>query len=233
MTIENTVKVGDFLTALSVSIAIVGLFIASLRDRRLRRKEYADRIRQSAAATAVAVERWTELAVRLYDDIQALITDADMLLVEKQDVITARNFFWRGLVEARATASRRILDEKLDSAYVGLYGYAPDIQGLYTSVMRSLKHADEIAYTHLLEETQREVMNCSDRRKPYTSAELGNRLRSKASDANEELVLAASSIVTAFRSRMLSLINATDGQIFNKTFSEFAAAPNPYVGSQA
>ena len=114
MTIEQSIKVGDFLTAASVFIGVIGLVISSFRDRRLRRKDYADRIRVAAATTAVAIDRWAELASRLYDDIQALIIDTDVLLVQKEDIIETRDLLWRGLVEARAISSRRILDEKLD-----------------------------------------------------------------------------------------------------------------------
>lgn len=226
MTIENKVTVGDFLTALTVFGGIISFFISSFRDRRLKRKEYADRIRNAAAATAVAVERWTELAARLYDDIQALITDTDVLLVKKQNVIIARDFFWRGLVEARATASRRILDEKLDSAYLGLYGYAPDIQQLYTSVMASLKDTDQTTYSKLLSKSQRDIMELVEAEKPFTSAYLGNRLRHTTAELREQLVLAAASIVSDFRSRTLALISATDAQIIQKTYPEFTVTPN-------
>jgi hypothetical protein len=86
-TFDTTVKLGDLLTSLSITIASLTLFTTWLKDRRLRRKEYADRIRKAASETMVALHRWKELAVRLYDDIQPLITDCDMELVQVQDVV--------------------------------------------------------------------------------------------------------------------------------------------------
>jgi hypothetical protein len=225
MMIEQTVKVGDFLTAASVSIAMLGLVIASMRDRRLKRKEYADRIRGAAGATAVAVERWGELALRLYHDIQALITDADILLVEKRHIFATRDFFWRGLVAARATASGRVLDEKLDSAYVGLYGYAPEVQQLYTSVMFALREADDDAYEQLLNETQDAIMSMEGR-EPFTSACLGNPLRDVTGICEGRLSERVDHIVAAFRAEMLQLINASDNQIIKKTFPRMAETAN-------
>jgi hypothetical protein len=231
---------------------------ASYRDRRLRRKEYADRIRVAAATTAVAIDRWAELASRLYDDIQALITETDVLLVKKQDIIEARDFLWRGLVEARAISSRRMLDEKLDSAYVGLYGYAPGVQKLYIFTLTSLKQADDLTYDRLLNETQDEVfslkqadnfearlsketqqqvrdrdINPSRERsrdpsmaeKPFQSAELGNLIRGKVADLRKSFNLAAAESVSVFRNQMVSLITATDSEIFHKTYPQFSEMP--------
>ena len=230
MTIEYKITVGDFLTALTISGAIIGFVLSSIRDRRLRRKEYADRIRQAVADTVGSAERWAELAARLYDDIQALITETDMLLVKKQDVVAARDVFWRGLVEARAISSGRILDEKLDSGYVGLYGYAPNIHALYLTAMTALKKADEAAYDQLMAQTQEDIMQMPDNEKPFQSAALGNRLRHTTHKAKEQLALASTDIVSAFRLPMLELIKANDLEIFHKTYPPFVSVPQHKLG---
>jgi ABC-type nickel/cobalt efflux system permease component RcnA len=77
MIFDQTVKLGDLLTAGSVAIAVATLVTGLYRNERLKQKEYADRIRQAAAATAIAIGRWVELAGSLYTRLQPLITDTD------------------------------------------------------------------------------------------------------------------------------------------------------------
>lgn len=89
------IKVGDLLTAGSVALGTLTLLYALIKDRKLRRREYADRIRRSAAETLSAIERWREIATRHFHDAQPVLTDADVMLVKDQDVIATRDFLWR------------------------------------------------------------------------------------------------------------------------------------------
>lgn len=85
------VKLGDLLTVASVLVGSLSLTYAILKDRSLRRREYADRIRKAAADTLVALDRWFEIASRYFRDAQPLLTEADMQLVATQDVTQARD----------------------------------------------------------------------------------------------------------------------------------------------
>jgi hypothetical protein len=44
-----------------------------IKDRLLRKREYADRIRRAAAETVVALELWRQITLRCYESIQPLI----------------------------------------------------------------------------------------------------------------------------------------------------------------
>src|SRR5688572_28262867 len=94
---DPTVKLTDILTSVSVCVASAALVYAWLKDRRLRRKEYADRVRKAAADTTVALERWRKLARHLFDDVQPYVVDADSQFVKDGDVIKVRDDFWRNL----------------------------------------------------------------------------------------------------------------------------------------
>jgi hypothetical protein len=48
------------------------------------------------------LDRWRKLALQLYDNIEPLITDADTMLVEGEDLVKTRDYLWRGIVECRA-----------------------------------------------------------------------------------------------------------------------------------
>jgi uncharacterized protein (UPF0218 family) len=89
-------KIGDFLTALSVLVALGGFLYLWVKDRRLRRREYADRIRRAAAETVAGLDRWRQLALSLYDTIQPLITDSDVMVLrgsgEPNNITDVRDF---------------------------------------------------------------------------------------------------------------------------------------------
>jgi hypothetical protein len=113
------VKLGDLLTLGSVLLALAGFLYGWVKDHRLRNREYADRIRLAAAQTLAGIERWKEVGLRSFDDVQPLITDADTLLVKEQDPIRTRDSLWRALMALQAETSKRILNERLEGAYSG------------------------------------------------------------------------------------------------------------------
>ena len=215
-------KFGDVLTAVSVLVALCGFLYAWAKDRRLKRREYADRIRRAAAETVVALDRWRQLAVELYDDIQPLLTDADQSAfkyrdLDKKNVIQVRDALWRELFVARAASSKRILDERIESAYLNLYGYEPRVQALYDSATASLKWTSEEAFSDLLYKTQANVLELTGATKQLASAELGNALRLTTSVIASALSKTTGLIVDTFRREMLRLIDATDAEIVNKS----------------
>jgi hypothetical protein len=89
------VSVGDLLTAVAVLVSAIGILTELRKDRLLRRKELSDRVRRSTGIIITKADRWKQLSLRFFDELQPIITDADVLLVKEQDVVTARDFFWR------------------------------------------------------------------------------------------------------------------------------------------
>jgi hypothetical protein len=214
--VNSTISVGDLVTAISVVIAGVGLLLTWRKDRLLRQREYSDRIRRAAAETAATLDRWQQLALQLYDDIQPLITDTDMMLVESQDLVQTRDHLWRGIMQCRANASERIINERVELSYVNLYGYDPGVQKLFTDVTTKLREADAHWYKQLRDNTQDDVLSLHDAKKPYRSAELGNMLRATCHDMEERLSENLESLISPFRARMIALIQASDGELVTK-----------------
>jgi hypothetical protein len=219
-TLVREVKVGDLLTAGSVLLGTVTLLYALLKDRSLRRREYADRIRRSAADTLAAMERWREIALRHFHDAQPLLTDADLMLVKDQDVVLTRDFLWRALVALEAQSSARVLAEKLEGAYAGLYGYDPSVHQTYASSVARMREAFEAAHLMHLERTQRDVLGMNAESQPYTSAQLGNRLRESTFVVVQDFLVRAEEAVAPLRAQMLALIEASDSAIVYKRLVE-------------
>jgi hypothetical protein len=214
------ITTGDLLTALTILISLIGAFlgllIASYKDRQLRRKEYADKIRRAAGTIIAKLERWKELSLRFYEDIQPLMMDADIELMKKQDVVGTRDYLWRHLVELRATASQRIVDEEIEIAYADLYGYDSRIHTLYVDSVRRLKKVDADIFGRVLERTQSDVLRLEEQPKPFRSAKLGNALRITCTELSAKLEAQLDELVDEFRNQMVKLIEADDKLIVEK-----------------
>ena len=209
---ELTITVGDILTALAVLVSAAGLFVAWTKDRALRRKEYADRIRHAAAITVAKLERREQLSLRFFEDLQPLITDADVELMDSQDIIKVRDSFWRGVVATHAAMTQRILDEQIEIAYAHLYGYDPHIYDLFSAAVEQLRLVNDLMLSEVLQTTQDAILSLESQEK-YTSAMLGNLLRATCSRIKLESYARMRMILDPFRKEVLKVIQAGDADI--------------------
>jgi hypothetical protein len=167
----------DLITAISVFISAMVLVYTWRKDQQLRKKEYADKIRFLAGTIIAKFERWKELSLRFFEDIQPLITETDNYLVNERDLIKTRDFLWIGLTRARIISSQRILDEKIENAYVDLYGYDPRIEALFSKTIEGLKTLDRRSYESLLEKTQMDIIRLGFGKKINNTSIANNRYR--------------------------------------------------------
>lgn len=216
MTINPEISVGNILTIVSLALSVIALIVTINRDQELKRKEYADRIRRSASTTVAKLNRWRDLTVQFFDEIQPLITEADMLLVKDKNVLTARDTFWKGLGEARIKIAQRIIEEQIEIAYVELYGYDPRIQTLFTEVIDRLKIIDLNFFQQALYSTQNEILGLRAQKKPYVSAQLGNQLRNTCYEISSECKRLMDDAIEPFGKEMIALIGSDDKKIVER-----------------
>lgn len=215
--LKSEISIGDILTIASIIISIVALLVSWNKDRQLKKKEYADKIRHTASVIIAKIERWTELSQRFFDDIQPLITDTDVLVSKEKDITSARDFLWRGLVAKHAEFLTRIVDEKIEISYVDLYGYDPKVQTLFSITTQQLKAIDDTIHIAVLNMTQNNVLRLNkDTKSPPISAQLGNELRKTCHALSLESKLLMNEVVKVFRDEMLKIIVANDTDIYNK-----------------
>jgi hypothetical protein len=119
-------------------------------------------------------------------------------------------------VSARAESASRIVNERIESAYLGLYGYEPRVQALYESATASLKLVDNWCYSRLLNSTQKNVLDLKGSSAPLASSQLGNTLRSTVAIIASAMNENTERIVAMFRSEMMRLMTAADSDIFKK-----------------
>ena len=216
LTFKTEVSIGDILTIVSIAITVIALVVSWNKDRELKRREYADKIRRAASLIAAKLERWKELNLRFFEDIQPLITESDTILVKEQNIVSTRDHLWQGFVAARAKSSQRIIDEQIETAYADLYGYEPKIRALYIEVLDRLKLIDQGNYEQLLYLTQADVLKLQVTEKPFFSAQLGNELRNTCRSIAVQFERLMNEVIAPFDREMTQLIEGSDQSIVGK-----------------
>src|SRR5438034_11513938 len=97
--LDETLSIGTLLgvlvTFLGVLATLAGLVYNWRKDQLLKRKDHADKVRRAAALIIARLERWRELSIRFYEDIQPALTDADAILTKDSNIIVTRDFLWK------------------------------------------------------------------------------------------------------------------------------------------
>ncbi len=212
MNLTGEITVGNLLTAASVLISAAALAYSWRNDRQLRRLEYADRIRYAAGLTASVFDRWQTLVQQFFDGVQPLIVEIDELAAQGQDTAAARRALVRGLYEHRAAVRRDVREERIESAYVDLYGYDPNVHALFLATVAQLHRIDDRAFDQLLH-----LAKGSQSAAPATEPESDQRATLGVQCRTLYLAHHTDSlaVIKAFHSQMLRLIQATDHQIIS------------------
>src|SRR6267142_6288301 len=93
----SSFSVAQIFTGTSIVVSISALLYSWRKDRVLRKKEYADRVRHAASFVIAKLEQWRVLSLSFFDEIQPLIVDADAKLLKEGNVTATRGFLWKGL----------------------------------------------------------------------------------------------------------------------------------------
>jgi len=211
--INPEITVGNILTIGTLLISVIALLIAWRKDQKMRQKEYAAPIRRATGVIAVKLERWQEISISFFNEIQPFITDADVSLASKQDVVTVRDKLWRDLVTARSKYTQQILNENIETSYAELHGYDPRIQELYVAAVSRLRAIDQVMFNLVLELTQNDIQISQE---PYQSAKLGNSLRETCVSLMSIGSALMDMVIKPFQKEMEKVIKASDGEIMSR-----------------
>lgn len=152
--LEPTYKLGDLITAFSVLLALAGFLYTWHRDRALRRKEYADRVRSAAATTLAKIDRCESLFLSFSNMLQPLITEADDMIVETQDEVKTRDVFWKQVTNARLTIHSEFNEEEIELAYAPLLPFRQDIYDIFRRALDDAKSVEDKFFWALLNDCQ-------------------------------------------------------------------------------
>ena len=218
MTLIPEISIGDILTIVSILVSVIALLISWQRNRELKRKDVADKIRHGAGMVVVKLQRWRELSIHYFEDIQPLITEVDMEFVKKGSIPEVMNTFWVKLSDLRTKTSQRIIDEQIETAYIDLFGFDPRIQILFNEVVNRLKLIDNSIYTQARYSTQADILTALSQPKKYKSSELGNKLRNTCYMLANECQQLMDGTIEPFSKEMIRLIELSDLQIVKRKF---------------
>jgi hypothetical protein len=202
--------------AIAVLTSILALLVSLRKDRKLRLKEYSDRVRRSAALVVARADRWKHLSLGLFQDIQVAITDADIILMNNRDVRQADDFFWRELFIAQRAIAKKLTDEQIEIAYVDLFGYDAKIHDLFSALVQRLAATDRRVFVALLKRAQNDILGSYNQEGVYVSTELGNRLRVTARESASWCSDLMEAALVEFRNEMIKIVRATDEAIAQK-----------------
>ena len=100
LTIDRTVRFGDILTTFSIIISVAAVLLVGTQDSHirqqdsdLRQREQADKVRNAAAQTLGKLERWEDLSLWMFKDVESLFVETSELLEEDYDPLSTRAFY--------------------------------------------------------------------------------------------------------------------------------------------
>jgi hypothetical protein len=180
-------------------------------------REYAERIRSGAALLVARLERWQQLSLQIFSELQPLITEADMLLTGERKAVKVRDVFWHAASRCHVDLARRKMDEHSETASSDLYGYDPRIQDLLGAAMQHLREIDRDVFSEFLAASEQDILVMAGRERVAASAELGNLLRNTCGSQFEVAQRLSSQVVEQFREEMRKLSAAADRAIVDRT----------------
>jgi hypothetical protein len=213
MSFDETIKIGDLLTSASVLVSVAALVGALWRDRALRRRELADKIRAAAGKTLARLERWQEISLALYTDVQPLFIEVSEDMDRNFEVVAARDKMWKELNRVRLTLLQEIRQEEIETAYVELYTYRPEARDLFRGVMARVKAAEAEAFQDLLMQTQADIMSLEKTAATYHTAQLGNRLRRTAAVVEQKCATSIRDAIVPLQEFLFAIMSQSDNRL--------------------
>lgn len=220
MTINPEITVGNLITSISVLISILTIYLAWLKDRKLKIRTNADLIRSAAANTLRGIERWKEISLSLFYKCDSDFVETSEMVKEKENIKYAelekvRDFLWKRLMSIVADNKNQILKEDLKNAYYNLFPFAPDIRFCYEETLSRMQQAENVMIADFIENhTQNAILNINDNiDNIYCSAILGNQLRSVRNDCVRRYKLSLDNSYKDIREILINIIRETDKKL--------------------
>src|SRR5712691_1128693 len=153
-------RVGELLTSISVLIALLGFLYTWRKDRGLRTKEYADKVRAAAAMTLAKVDRCESLFLSFIHRIRPIFTEMNELLQQTKSPYACRDQFWKQMIAIRLSIYEQFSDEQIELAYAPLFAHQGEIYDLFKNAIEKAKQAEDKFFWDLMGECQMPFWIC-------------------------------------------------------------------------
>jgi hypothetical protein len=214
---QPTIDVGNLLTSFSVVIALAGFLYTWAKDRKLRTKEYADRVRSAAALTLSKIDRCESLFLSFFHLLQPLITEADELIVKDKDEIKCRDLFWKQVTNARLVILTKFSNEEIELAYAPLLPFRNDIYAIFRSAINDALRTEDSFFWPYLDECQKAILGV--KKSEMKSAVLGNILREILGNHESMYSQQLAGVLKSVRQFLHSIVASDDKEVVSQQLS--------------
>jgi hypothetical protein len=215
MQLDWKIKVGDILTSLTIIVSVAALVITWTKDQDTRQTQQADLVRSAAASVITKLDRWQALQLSLYQELQPEFVATSEKLAEEYDIIEVRDYLWKTISNERIQISSRVLEEHISTSYINLLAHFPDTRRQFLDMFQQLSEIEERISGSFLKQSQQDILAFEGKEANYTSAMLGNALRSTAAKHKEEFIRETSNAIAPVRAFLFDVIAKTNAQILD------------------
>jgi hypothetical protein len=217
--LEKSVSVGDLLTITSILGALLAWGFSWEHDRVTRQKAEADKVRAAAAETLVKLDRWEDLSVSVFSDVEASYIDTKESLRrvpgKAADVDRARHQLWKSILQSEVKVQQKILDDHIEAGYVGLYTYVPDARRDFDQLSMLLNNGQFHMYSVLLMKTQSMILATAN--DPHFNAdEFYDQLQIRGTFLKNDYWKCIDDTLQPIRKALTDFTLMTDGQLLSK-----------------
>jgi len=107
----------------------------------------------------------------------------------------------------------KVLEEQIPTSYFNLLAHFPDTRNQFMNMFRALNEIEERISNGFQEKTQQDVLAFEGKEANYTSAMLGNALRTTAANQKEQFMRQASTTIEPVREFLFDIIARSNKQI--------------------
>lgn len=241
--IDPSIKYTDIVTVLSFVLAATIFLDGYRKDNHLKRKEYADNIRKSASTIYAKLERWKELNIKFFMDIQPIITKTELILEKSRNLEKFRDCFLAEISKNHAKCYQRIIDEQIEIAYKDLMGYDENVENCFSNAVNGLKYLDNLIILNLFYYIQHDLEDkrvviqdhpnevyCIDKYgKNYKNTAIGNIFQTTFNMHRLESESLMTGIIENFKIEIIRLITGGDDDIVDRKIIISSKAQEAYL----
>jgi hypothetical protein len=213
LSFDPSVKLGDLLTTFAIIISLVALLSTLKKDRASRELEAANRVREAAAQAITKLDRWQALQLSLYARLRPDFIELSQSLAKNYDVLAVRDDLWKRVSDERSKVAQQVIDEQLGTAYADLIARFPAARDRFLEVNAGLAGIELQETDGFLLEGQGEIMSFDGKKASYTTAMLGNALRTVAVSREDSLRSRSEAAIKPVRDYLFQVIDQSDAEI--------------------
>ncbi len=208
--LDWTIQFGHILTIITIIISVLPLLYTLHKDREIKVKEQADRIRSAAVKTMASLDRWQYLNQSLFTELHPVFVETKDVLVKKHDNRETLNYLYKNIYIYNAKIATKLLDEHIEIAFYDLYVILPKYGN---SILMSKEHLDiarKDTLNTFLKEVQDKINSAKD---PEGIAELGDSLIQIADRHQNQFIKMSDETITQLKRIMKNVMDSSDSDI--------------------